>query len=1612
MDNAADEKARLGLVVCQALTQDQINALNEDIIWYVSKEVNGVSVLTPQIYLSSRTRESISDDTRNRIGGINGTYVKTKDFVNDGTKWGNGGVTYVEANTVRNETTTNLLSEITGDRTYINSVGNIENIGGSINGQDLVSVVSQNGDVVNKTTTREIGYNNGEFDRSRYTEVASIGEISSNGNTYIEGKNYTSTGAVTSGDTVKINASENININALKLTGEQKFGRDEDNYESYGFVNHLKSFVNGTDGVMMTSGKDTNISGSQVASFGNVNINAQNINITNVVNSESMESKHVNSGFLSTERKAKNSYVEDNQGSQIFGNNVLLNSKKDTNVIASDVMANKDKFGNGGNILVTAGNNVNILSDTTSQSSSSMTSKSKSIGSLNIGNKGRADGMAQIIQNSSHLSANGGNIVVKSGKDTLIGASELQSTESIGLVAGGNVVVTGLDEKYGESSSKYKGGMFRGGHLYKSNSESEMNQNITNKESVLKAGKDIVVKGENIGIIGSDFDAGKDINVDAKNGIIVKSRNEVYSSENQKNESKVGFFAKGHNLSFEAGIEAKSKSDASATKQIKPDESTLVANGNINLKSGENIYFEGDAASGQDINLDSKNIFIADSEGRVEYMNKSKEARVSFGVDMNFNNLSDTFTSIGKTYLNPKNMKYLLKPKEIGYFFGDLKAIGHLGDLTSAAGDLLSGKSLLESLDGREDTINTVNRLFAGPKEGSGRAGIYAKASMNASENRGSNGTIERTSLTAGGSVNLKGDNSVTIRGTDIKGFNDVNIETKNLDIKASKSSMNSKNASFGLSGEYSVFDKTFSLSGNISRGKTEGYVYNNTTIDAGNRLHLNIGNGTIRGANISGNDVAVNVKGNLEIASLQDYEKTDQRDVGGTAGSARTYSGQLGVTSGTKNWVGEQTSIVGRNSIRVDVGNKLTLTGAKISNEENGIDKGNLVVRAKEIEARDIEGHDDLMSVNVEGSLARRDIEHNQKNGKKAHEKYENDGAVTVEGHEREQIARATIGNGTIEGNVFGGIHRDIKTSSEITKGVEVKPVRVEYNDERSDWGSTNKILAQNAGTFGKFLDNVNEFKGWNLVDNVVGKPITNAVNTFLPEKGKITLTDSYESTFKNTTYDAVRSVEDFIDKNGNGTVGLIPTSGMHGGFIEQIPKFVIEDEQKVYKLVLTIKNGEPSYELKEVSRLDSEELLKKGEKVKVFNNGMNETLEKAVMNTAKQYAYGHGDGVYEMALIYNPTRGFVADALETGLGKVFDGKNAPSLGVSRGFETALRTNDPHQSYELRSYSQGNIILKGALNNMAKKDDIKMPNFKLSHMASPIMDKTFAKGSYLQSHLGYTNIGSIGNLYDGVTSEKTGMFFGKATAGLASEMIDVSNDFDKERKALLNGTKGHYIHEFTKKIPGLGEAMGNIEQTAQVKAPLFLLETINVKNEKEAKDKGYVYIENEDIKDIYRKQYPNDTKTVDVNKMRKILNKEFSRHRIYFDGDFGYKNKLDKLEHWKNVALGVREEDKEKGREIYIDLVEQQKEVNIQRQKNVINILKTQRIPRADYDEDLVKQRNNVLKEELKNAEPRNPSLKINETEIQNLEIKNNIFPTNRNINDTIQKLRERVGN
>ena len=274
---------------------------------------------------------------------INGTYVKTKDFVNDGTKWGNGGVTYVEANTVRNETTNNLLSEISGDKTYINAVGNIENIGGRIKGNEVVALISENGKVVNDTTKRRIGYDNGRYDSSWHDEAASLGEISSNGTTYIKANEYTTTGGVLSTKNIIWDVNK-LNADALKLSGEDRNGVNSDNYGRYSQTTHLGAGIVADT----TSGRigDMNLVGSTFAGGDTNGLTISgNVNVESVVNSYENESKRTNKGFLSSDSRYVNAHEEEN----VAGNLQLNGARIEGNLtgIGSNIVLGENSYVGG-----------------------------------------------------------------------------------------------------------------------------------------------------------------------------------------------------------------------------------------------------------------------------------------------------------------------------------------------------------------------------------------------------------------------------------------------------------------------------------------------------------------------------------------------------------------------------------------------------------------------------------------------------------------------------------------------------------------------------------------------------------------------------------------------------------------------------------------------------------------------------------------------------------------------------------------------------------------------------------------------------------------------------------------------------------------------------------------------------------------------------------------------------------------------------------------------------------------------------------------------------------------------------------------------------------------
>ena len=335
MDNAGMESSRLGLQVGKELTPEQISGLSKDLIWYVTQNVNGVEVLVPKIYLSKDTLATITADGRNKIGGVNGTYIKTDNFVNNGMKIGNGGVTYVQANTVKNETATNLLSEITGDKTFIQSVGNIENIGGKISGNEAVVLISDNGKVINDTTKRSVGYYNGEFDRTKHEEVNSLGTISSNGTVFVKANSYESTGGMLSADHLALDVNK-VNLNALSLSGEDKFGSGGSNFSRYAETTHLGAGVS-ANSASGTVG-DMNLKGSSFIAKNTTGLTVTgNIKAESAVNSYENESKSTSKGFMSSKSSYKNSHAEENSASNLMlGENAVILG--DVNSIGSNVV--------------------------------------------------------------------------------------------------------------------------------------------------------------------------------------------------------------------------------------------------------------------------------------------------------------------------------------------------------------------------------------------------------------------------------------------------------------------------------------------------------------------------------------------------------------------------------------------------------------------------------------------------------------------------------------------------------------------------------------------------------------------------------------------------------------------------------------------------------------------------------------------------------------------------------------------------------------------------------------------------------------------------------------------------------------------------------------------------------------------------------------------------------------------------------------------------------------------------------------------------------------------------------------------------------------------------
>ena len=446
MDNAVNVAKENGLTVGQPLTKEQIAKLDRDIVWYEYQNVDGIQVLAPKVYLSQNTLKNLNTDTRSRITGLENTYVRTGNLENAGLIGGYGN-TYVEAKEVNNRTLGNQLAEIRGNNTTIIAQNNISNMGARISGNENLNLVAIDGDIVNRSTVEKIEFDNGEFDRSKFTKIDSVGEIVSNGNMYMLTNNYTSVGAITQAKNANINVTNDINIKSQEVSGEQKFGKDDSQYNYYGFERNIGSVVKAEN--LNTTASNLNISGSAVTTK-TANLNVDKLNIESKVDKEDEIRKSSYKSLLKSGSKKETIHNEENSAGSLYVENKGT-IKGDVNLVGSNLVLGNDSFVGG-----------KVTTDSRElHSSYSLEEKKKGFsGSIGSGGFSVGYGKSESKLKEKDLTNAKSNLVLGDGT-TLNKGADITATNLIH----GNISINNGDVKFGarkdvkdvETSSKSSG---------------------------------------------------------------------------------------------------------------------------------------------------------------------------------------------------------------------------------------------------------------------------------------------------------------------------------------------------------------------------------------------------------------------------------------------------------------------------------------------------------------------------------------------------------------------------------------------------------------------------------------------------------------------------------------------------------------------------------------------------------------------------------------------------------------------------------------------------------------------------------------------------------------------------------------------------------------------------------------------------------------------------------------------------------------------------------------------------------------------------------------------------------------------------------------------------
>lgn len=818
------------------------------------------------------------------------------------------------------------------------------------------------------------------------------------GKTDIDTETLTNRSATIGGEITTIKANDVIN-ETKKYTEEMRDGKNYTLIEKTG----QEAVISGDKGLQIDASGTYASKGAKLESKeGDVALKADNIVLDTVELHNREERSQTKSGFLS---KKTTTTVKDsikNVGSAIIaGGNAIIESVK-------DIFSKGSKVEAGADAQIVACGDITAVAAEDSSYSYSKTKKS-SWGGLEK-SLDEVEHEEKRLRGSNIKTTEG--LTVVSGKDTTIVASDVEAGKDVNILAGYKAGADGKVEKSGEQGSV---NILSGEETTK---HREVHEKTNMMDGVKNIGLAVATGGYSIYANGIDYNRGK-LGV----GMDLGEKSKDTWDNVQKN-------------AVSSNIKAGGDVNVAATENVNLKGSNIISDNNVTISAEKNINI----TSSQSTEDDKK----THSESKIRY--EQSVGHIAVDAVYNVDNAVKAAEDVKKASKELDNIRRLhAEGKASDRALAD--AIANMAVAAETLADAYgAGAISAEQAIAWSDEI--VNNMKAGTTAPT--LGFYGEVGLkyDTTETKSSSSQVVNTEsaiiadkdikLNAGNDLNQIGSLVVSTSGNiDYNVGNNLNIEASK-DSYDSSSKTTSNSVSTGVTNKGGIYGD-FATSKSSSR--VDGEHYNNSaSIATEGRLTINVGNDMkADGYNALAKDVDINVGGDMSLSSKQntDYAKDTSHGFGVGAGSnSKNTHLSSNHSNSDRQWVDNQASIIGTESVDIDVDGKLKMDGSVIANTDlTGKDKGNLDIKAGSLEANDIHNYNNS-SENGFGFGVSTGPDNSGKNDGRP------SGSVTVhvtdKGSVNESTTHATIGKGNIEvadGSDISDINRDINKTETVTK-------------------------------------------------------------------------------------------------------------------------------------------------------------------------------------------------------------------------------------------------------------------------------------------------------------------------------------------------------------------------------------------------------------------------------------------------------------------------------------------------------------------------------------------------------------------------------------------------